>query len=89
MSAPNTNLNKQAKRHKGPLLGMIAAVVLAVVLLVWFLSHTFSDTATTTSDPAQEQIQDGVLPAEGTSSMPLDPGSDSPQTIEPTPPPAD
>ena len=34
MSAPHTDLDKQEKRHKAPLLGMGAAVMFAAVLLV-------------------------------------------------------
>lgn len=34
MSAPNTNLEKQARRHRGPLRGMFAVVLFALVLLV-------------------------------------------------------
>lgn len=33
MSAPNTDLEKQAKRHRGPLRGMFAVVLFALVLL--------------------------------------------------------
>ena len=39
MSAPNTNIEKQAKKHKGPLIGMAAALiwggVLLSALIVW------------------------------------------------------
>ncbi len=34
MSAPKTDLDKQEKRHKAPLLGMRAVVLWALVLLV-------------------------------------------------------
>ena len=34
MSAPKTDLDKQEKRHRGPLGGMALAVVFALVLLV-------------------------------------------------------
>ncbi len=34
MSAPNTNVKKQEKRHKGPLWGMVWAVAVALILLV-------------------------------------------------------
>ena len=33
MSAPDTNVKKQEKEHKGPLMGMGAAIIWAVVLL--------------------------------------------------------
>jgi hypothetical protein len=34
MSAPDTNVEKQAKRHKGPLKGMPGAIILAVVAII-------------------------------------------------------
>lgn len=33
MSSPDTNKEKDAKRHKGPLMGMVGVVLFAVVLL--------------------------------------------------------
>ncbi|SFG16585.1 hypothetical protein SAMN04488020_101372 [Palleronia marisminoris] len=33
MSAPDTNKKKDAKRHKGPLMGMVGVVIFAVILL--------------------------------------------------------
>ena len=32
MSAPNTNIERQKRRHMGPLLGMVGAVAFALVL---------------------------------------------------------
>lgn len=37
MSSPNTNLDKQTRRHSGPLIGMAVAVAVVVVLGVVFL----------------------------------------------------
>lgn len=34
MSAPDTNIEKQESRHKGPLLGMPAAVAVSVVVFL-------------------------------------------------------
>ncbi len=34
MSAPNTNLEKEEKRHKGPLIGMALAAVFGVGLIL-------------------------------------------------------
>ncbi|MGI1661120.1 hypothetical protein ACRDNQ_02680 [Palleronia sp. KMU-117] len=34
MSAPETNVEKQARRHKGPLLGIAVAILAALVALV-------------------------------------------------------
>lgn len=43
MSAPDTNTQKDARRHRGPLSGMLAVVLFALVLLAglaFFLSGT-------------------------------------------------
>lgn len=43
MSAPDTNVEKQAKNHKGPLTGMagvlIFAGVLLIALIVWITAN--------------------------------------------------
>jgi len=41
MSAPETNVEKQAKRHKGPLSGMAGGLLFVGVLLVAFMAWTF------------------------------------------------
>ncbi|MDF1873055.1 hypothetical protein [Vannielia sp.] len=38
MSAPETNIEKQSKRHGGPLLGMAVGVGFALILLVGWLT---------------------------------------------------
>lgn len=37
MSQPEGNMNRQLRRHKGPLIGMIAVVVFATLALLWWL----------------------------------------------------
>ncbi len=37
MSAPDTNLEKQEKRHKGPLIGMGLGVVFAIVVIAFLV----------------------------------------------------
>jgi len=37
MSAPDTNIKTQEKRHRGPLIGMAAGVAFAVILLTGLL----------------------------------------------------
>ena len=39
MSAPDTDVEKQSKRHSIPLVGMIASVVFALVLLVALIMY--------------------------------------------------
>lgn len=38
MSAPDTNIDKQTRRHKGPLIGIISALVIAGLLFLAFLT---------------------------------------------------
>ncbi|WP_322889679.1 MULTISPECIES: hypothetical protein [unclassified Yoonia] len=58
MSHSENNMDRQVKRHKGPLLGFIAIVVFVGVLLVWWLG--------TVVDEA-EDATGAQLPADGTS----------------------
>ena len=37
MSAPQTNLEKQERRHRGPLIGIAVALIIAVLAAVYFL----------------------------------------------------
>ncbi|SFI40176.1 DUF2273 domain-containing protein [Jannaschia pohangensis] len=39
MSAPDTNLDRQKKRHAGPLIGIGAGIVFAIILLVVYMSN--------------------------------------------------
>lgn len=52
MSAPKTDIYKQARRHRGPLIGIVA--VAAIALLAWLFL---------TGNPAEEE----VLPADAPS----------------------
>ena len=36
MTAPDTNVEKQAKRHKGPLIGIVAVLIAAGIFAVFF-----------------------------------------------------
>ncbi len=40
MSAPQTNLERQKRRHRGPLIGMIAVVAFALLLFFAFNVYT-------------------------------------------------
>lgn len=40
MSAPNTNLEKQKRWHRGPLIGMIAVVIFALSALAYLMLYT-------------------------------------------------
>jgi hypothetical protein len=40
MSASNTDVEKQVKRHKGPLIGIALVVAFALILLAFFAART-------------------------------------------------
>ena len=43
MSAPKTNLDKQQKRHRGAMTGIITVVVFALILLAGLLIYTSAE----------------------------------------------
>ncbi len=45
MSAPQTNIEKQRRRHRGPLIGMALVVVFGVLLITWWLFEEASQAA--------------------------------------------
>ncbi|PZX46106.1 hypothetical protein LY56_01076 [Roseinatronobacter thiooxidans] len=82
MTAPDTNLKKQKKRHKGPLIGMAVAVTVAVVFLLWMLSNNLGTEVTDEDQAAPAQDEETVgPPASGSVSGPGDTGA--PQSFEP------
>ena len=54
MSAPRTNIEKQLRQHRGPIIGM--AVILLVVLLgfVWWLADETDDPQMPGDTPVEE-----------------------------------
>lgn len=66
MSAPNTNLEKQEKRHAGPLIGITAGIAFVAVILlgyIFFIATPADDTPDNTptgeavpGDPIAPQI---------------------------------
>ena len=42
MSAPQTNIDKQKRRHRGPLVGMAVVVTFVGLLLFWWLGQEAS-----------------------------------------------
>ena len=87
MSAPDTRMKKQAKRHRGPLIGMIIGVAFALSALVWMLStNVTADPETPANSDAQVEGTVGP-PAQGAVSDPG--GADAPQRDEASPAPAD
>ncbi|MGC1494297.1 MAG: hypothetical protein WA790_00700 [Sulfitobacter sp.] len=57
MSAPDTDIEKQEKRHKTPLTAMKGAVVVAVLGLAGFLLYTAAQT-----EDADAPVIEGTVP---------------------------
>lgn len=60
MSAPDTNVEKQAKRHKGPLLGIIAGII---VVGLMFLGLIFWVTAQSDDETTQSRLINDTVAA--------------------------
>ena len=58
MSAPNTNVEKQGKRHAGPLIGMAGGVVLALIFIGAMLFFLIGDGESPRDDAAT--VQPGI-----------------------------
>jgi hypothetical protein len=70
MSAPQTNIEKQKKRHKGPLIGMALAVVFGVGLIFfWLMDEAADGQSPLDPEPASEATtapQAGTAPTGNT-----------------------
>ena len=75
MSAPNTNIEKQKERHKGPLGGMALVVTFAAVLLAGLLIFLFA----AGNDPEETGPQVEVIPGEGAT---LEDGAEAGTAVE-------
>ena len=65
MSSPDTNKKKDAKRHKGPLMGMVGVVIFAVVLLGLLSIYVFSrGNEPADSTPISEETESGAAVTE-------------------------
>jgi hypothetical protein len=43
MSAPQTNIEKQKRRHRGPLIGMVLVTIFGVAMLFFWLTGEAAD----------------------------------------------
>lgn len=89
MTAPDTNLKKQKRRHWGPLVGMAVAVGVAVLLLLWLIGRTIggaTDETVEPTTPPSAETSTGI-PAEGSATGPA--GTGAPETVLDSPAPAE
>lgn len=57
MSAPQTNIEKQSRRHRGPLVGMAVGVAFVAVLLIAFMVWTTANG----QEPREATPEGGVI----------------------------
>lgn len=63
MSSPDTNITKQKRRHRGPLIGMAIVAVLAIGLILFWIGEVFVTAPGPDAEPAVE-TSEGVTPTE-------------------------
>ena len=85
MSASETNVKKQAKRHRGPLIGMIAVLIFALGLFVWWLMYEAAEGTAPQGADATVDGRTGDVQVEGTAPVT---GATGGATIPATPAPA-
>lgn len=78
MSAPQTNIEKQQRRHRGPLIGMVVVVIAVGIGFIWWLGYEATE-----SDPVQgSQTQIDGRTGEETTPDP-DPSATGTETVTP------
>lgn len=85
MSASKTNLEKQKRRHVGPLVGITLALLVAGGLFFGYMAYT-ADTDET-PPPEAQTTEPSTRPAVGAPATPLDDPDPAPSVIEPAPAP--
>ena len=63
MSAPNTNIERQRRRHRGPLLGITLAVVFVLALFALWLTGQIGSTTAPAAVPAPAAPVESAPPA--------------------------
>ena len=55
MSAPDTRLSRQKKRHRGPLIGIAVVVTLVLILFVWMVGREVDEVTPAGEPPAEAE----------------------------------
>jgi hypothetical protein len=80
MSAPQTNLEKQQRRHRGPLTGIVVVLAVVSVMAIGLLAYLSRNAAE--DPPATPAAVTAPLPAEGAPATPLADPTPAPQVLE-------
>lgn len=90
MTPPDSNLDKQKKRHRGPLLGIAAVLVFVGLLFLGYMTYLVDTDTPEEPTATEETLPDGEgIPAEGAPVTPMDDPDGAPQVIEQEPTPED
>lgn len=81
MSHTDNNVQRQKRRHRGPLIGMAVVVIFALVLLVWWLGYEAYEADGPQGAPAQIDGRTG----ETVDPPPLTPDEETPRPVQPDP----
>lgn len=88
MSSPKTDLEKQKRRHIGPLAGITIALGVALALFVAYLFYAVDSEPAVDAEETPAELPETGMPAEGTATDPMTPsGPTEPQVIEEAPAP--
>lgn len=86
MSASNTNLEKQKRRHMAPIIGISAALIVAFGMFLAYLAYT-ADTDEAAAPPPAQTEAPAEIQAPGTPTTPMTEPDAAPGTIEQAPAP--
>ena len=87
MSAPKTNIEKQSRRHRGPLIGMWIAVGLALLLfliwLIWVFAYAEPDVGAPDPNAPGMQGEVETMPTTTTVTPETTPGAETETVPDP------
>jgi molybdopterin-guanine dinucleotide biosynthesis protein A len=63
MSAPQTNIDRQKRRHRGPLIGILAGLAFVAILFFFYLGDTATPDESLLNEPTAPVTSQPVAPA--------------------------
>ena len=78
MSAPQTNIKKQRRRHKGPLVGLTLVVIFGVGLILYWIFELFAEAP---EHPGEREIPSLAPPAGEGPTVPVETLDDAEATV--------